>query len=261
MNNVPSKHKEKLYASHELEWLDLRVTKDCLSRALRIMAALIHMLDQEGFKVAVEKKATESTSVVVYGEKIRFGLIEGFKQIKPTPKPTGSAYSYNPVTLESTGILSIEVWNYYSGGPQKVWRDREGAKLEEQLPSCVAGMMQIALKERAEEKARYEEKLAEQKKVEEVEAELKKNSEGREENQSSPTGRRRVAPSRATSEVYHGGTSEFIEGHRVDSVGGAPSRLSRSPERNPKVDSGRQRRSPKAPSFCSLGMVIARRML
>lgn len=174
LNNVPSKNKEKLYASHELEWLDLRVTKDCLSRALRIMAALIHMLDQEGFKVAVEKKATESTSVVVYGEKIRFGLIERFKQIKPTPKPTASAYSYNPVTLESTGILSIEVWNYYSGGPQKVWRDREGAKLEEQLPGCVAGMMRIALKERAEAKAQYEEQLAKQKKIEEVESELRK---------------------------------------------------------------------------------------
>jgi hypothetical protein len=174
LNKAPSEDNEKIYASHELEWLDLRVTKDCLSRALRIMAALIHMLDQEGFKVAVEKKATESTSVVVHGEKIRFGLIERFKQIKPTPKPTGSAYSYNPVTLESTGILSIEVWNYYSGGPQKVWRDRAGVKLEERLPSCVAGMMRIALRQRAKAKERHEKELAHQKRVEEVESELKK---------------------------------------------------------------------------------------
>lgn len=174
LNNAPSKDKEKICANRELEWLDLRVTKNCLSRALRIMATLIHVLDQQGFKVVVEKRATESTSVVIYGEKIRFGLIERFKQIKPTPKPTGSAYSYNSVRLESTGILSIEVWNYYSGGPQKVWRDREGAKLDEQLPSCVAGMMRIALRERAEAKARYEKKLADQKRVEAVEAELKK---------------------------------------------------------------------------------------
>jgi hypothetical protein len=55
-----------------------------------------------------------------------------------------------------------------------VWRDREGAKLEEQLPSCVAGRMRIALKERAEAKARYEKELADQKRVEEVESELKK---------------------------------------------------------------------------------------
>ena len=47
----------------------------------------------------------------------------------------------------------IEVWNYYSGGPQKVWRDRESVKLEELVPKCVAGMMRIALKERADAKA------------------------------------------------------------------------------------------------------------
>ncbi len=165
----------KLWASQEVECLDLRITKDCLARALRIMAALAHLLEQEGFKVVVEKKATESTSATVYGEKIRFGLIERSRQVKPTPKPNGSSpYSYNPIRLEPTGILSIEVWNYYSGGPQKVWRDRESAKLEEQLPKCVAGMMRIALKERADEKARRVRELAREKRIAAVEAELEK---------------------------------------------------------------------------------------
>ena len=165
----------KVWAGQELEWLDLRITKDCLARALRIMAALIHILEQEGFKVVVEKKATESTSAIVYGEKIRFGLIERSRQVKPAPKPNGSSpYSYNPVRLEPTGILSIEVWNYYSGGPQKVWRDRESAKLEEQLPKCIAGMMRIALKERADEKARHDRELAREKRIAAVEAELVK---------------------------------------------------------------------------------------
>ncbi|HKW61297.1 MAG TPA: hypothetical protein VJN89_02020 [Candidatus Acidoferrum sp.] len=120
-----------LWASREVEWLDLRVTKDCLVRALRIMAAIIHILEQEGFKLVVEKKAAESTSAIVHGEKIRFGVIERSRQVKLTPKANSSSlYSYNPIRLEPTGILSIEVWNYYSGGPQKVWRDRENAKLE-----------------------------------------------------------------------------------------------------------------------------------
>lgn len=174
LSEARSKEGEKLWASREVEWLDLRVTKNCSARGLRIMAGLIYMLEQEGFKIVVEKKATESTGVIVYGEKIRFGLIERLRQVKPTPKPIDSPYSYNPIRLEATGILSIEVWNYYSGGPQKVWRDRESAKLEEQLPKCVAGIMRIALKERAEEKAREERELARQKKVDEVEAELEK---------------------------------------------------------------------------------------
>ncbi|SRR6266404_270169 len=165
----------KLWASQELEWLDLRVTKDSLARALRIMAVIISLLEEQGFKVVVEKKDTESTSAIVYGEKIRFGLIERSRQVKPAPKPSGSsAYSYDSIRLEPTGILSIEVWNYYSGGPQKVWRDRESAKLEEQLPKCVAGMMRIALKERADEKARHERELAREKRIAAVEAELVK---------------------------------------------------------------------------------------
>src|ERR1700691_2333016 len=70
LNNSPCKNRKKIQVSRDLERLDLRVTKNCLSRALRLMAALIHMFEQEGFKTAVEKKTTESTSVVVYGEKV-----------------------------------------------------------------------------------------------------------------------------------------------------------------------------------------------
>jgi len=174
LNQTSSRPGEKLSASRELEWLDLRVTKNYLPRALRIMAALIHMLEKEGFPVVLEKKATESTRAVIYGESIRFGLIERFRQVKPAPKPNASPYSYNPVRLETTGSLSIEVWNYYSGGPQKVWLDRENSKLEAQISKCVAGMMRIALKERADDRAREERERAHQKRVDEVATELEK---------------------------------------------------------------------------------------
>ncbi len=115
-----SKDGEKLSESREAEWLDLRVTKKCLARALRIMAVLIYMLEREGFRLDVEKKRSESTSAVVYGERIRFGLIERSRQVKSSPKPNSpSPYSYNPVRIEPTGILSIEVWKYYAEGLQK----------------------------------------------------------------------------------------------------------------------------------------------
>jgi len=56
LNQSSSRSGEKLSASRELEWLDLRVTKNYLPRALRVMAAVIHMLEKEGFQVVVEKK-------------------------------------------------------------------------------------------------------------------------------------------------------------------------------------------------------------
>jgi phage gp16-like protein len=163
-----------LWASREVDWLDLRVSKECLTRALRMMATILHMLEQEGFKVVVEKKASESTSAIVCGEQIRFGVMERSRQVKPVVPSTTSGYIYNSIKLEPTGILSIEVWNYYSRGPQKVWRDRDGAPLEVQLTKCVAGLMRIALKERAERKAREEEELAAEKRIDEVEQELKR---------------------------------------------------------------------------------------
>jgi hypothetical protein len=164
----------RLWASRELEWLDLRVTKGCLARALRVMAAIIHLLEREGFKLVVEKKKAEATSTIMYGETIRFGLIERSRQVKSSPKPNPSSpYSYNPIRFEPTGVLSIEIWNYYGGGLQKTWRDRESARLEEQLPKCVAGMMRIALKERAERDKREKEDQARQERIDKVQRELR----------------------------------------------------------------------------------------
>jgi hypothetical protein len=146
LSEARSRDGEKLWASREADWLDLRVTKNCLARALRIMAVIIHMLEREGFKLVVERKKSESTCAIVYGEMIHFGLIERSRQVKPSPKPNvASLYSYNPVRLEATGVLSVEIWKYYGKGLQKTWRDRESTRLEEQLPKCVAGMMRIAL--------------------------------------------------------------------------------------------------------------------
>ena len=90
---------------------------------------ITHMLEREGFTLVVEKKKSESTCAMVYGEIIRFGLIERSRQVKPSPKPSASSpYSYNPIRLEPTGMLSIEMWNYYGRGLQKTWRDRESAR-------------------------------------------------------------------------------------------------------------------------------------
>jgi hypothetical protein len=137
------------------------------------MAVIIHLLEREGFKLVVERKNSESTSDIVYGETIRFGLIEKSRQVKPSPKPDASSrYTYNPIRLEPAGVLSMEIWSYASG-LQKTWRDREGAHLEEQLPKCLAGMMRIALKERAERDKREKEEQARQKRIDEVWAELR----------------------------------------------------------------------------------------
>ena len=169
-----------LETSHEVDWLDLRVSKDCLPRALSVVALVIHMLSLEGFACIVEKNKSETTSAVVYDEEIRFGVIERSRQIEAATVPKASnpsGYVYNPRKLEPTGILSIEVWNYYAGGPQKVWRDRDRIRLEVQLPKCLAGMMRIALWQKARRVAREKEERARQTRIDKVAAELRKIEE------------------------------------------------------------------------------------
>jgi hypothetical protein len=170
LNEARSRDGEKLWASREAEWLDLRVTKNCLARALRGMAVVIHMLEREGFKLVVEKKQSESTNAIIYGENIRFGIVEKSRQIKSTT--TSGSYTYNQVTLEPTGILSLEVWNYCPERLRRAWRDSERAKLEEYLPACIAGMMKIALAARARRDAEEKKEQARQKRIDEVRAVL-----------------------------------------------------------------------------------------
>jgi hypothetical protein len=175
LRDARPKNRGVLWGGREVDWLDIRVSKECLTRALRIMAAIVVMLEKEGFQLLVEKKQLESTSAVVLGERIEFGVIEKSRQVKPVvaPNTKDSTYTYNPTKLVPTGVLSIEIWSYYSGGAKKVWRDKDAAPLESQLPKFIAGLVRIALRKRADRKVREERELAEQKKVDEVTAILR----------------------------------------------------------------------------------------
>jgi hypothetical protein len=159
-----------LWGGRDVDYLDIRVSKDRLARALRIMAVTLNMLEQEGFKLVLEKKEPESTSAIVYGENIRFGVVEKSRQIKSAER--SGTYTYNRVTLEPTGILSLELWNYCPERLRRAWRDSERAKLEEHLPACVAGMMKIALAARSRRDAEEKEEQARQKRIDEVRAVL-----------------------------------------------------------------------------------------
>ena len=157
-----------LWAGREVDWLDVRVSKDRLPRALRIMAAILHMLEQERFKVVVDKKGPESAGAIIYDENIRFGVVEKSRQIKSAE--TSGSYAYNRVTLEPTGILSLQLWNYCPDRLRRAWRDSERAKLEEHLPACIAGMIKIALAARSRRDAEEKKEQARQKRIDEVRA-------------------------------------------------------------------------------------------
>ena len=66
---------------HDLLWsdepcLDLSISKAALSRALRLAAALITALEQEGLKISITKGRKEKTRATLHNQEIGFTLLE-----------------------------------------------------------------------------------------------------------------------------------------------------------------------------------------
>lgn len=156
--------------------LDIRVSKDRLDRAFRIMAGIISALEDRGFTLAVETRRQEKQEVQtvakIYGQVIRFGLTEKIERVEIAAPPKGGllervlTYGGKPVTHEPSGRLSIEVWTEW-GYNRRNWRDGKTQRLEDQLPQVVAGFMRLALADRAEVRKRAAEEREKQRIAEE----------------------------------------------------------------------------------------------
>lgn len=138
---------------HSGSCLDLRVSAKSLERGVRIMAALINIVEDAGFKVTVNKGDGHQTIAKIFGYQVQFGLIERVDRIAIMSPPKGGllervlTYSGKPVTFEPSGVLSIRVWNAW-GSNRSNWRDQKAKRLEEQLSQVVAGFIRLALADR-----------------------------------------------------------------------------------------------------------------
>lgn len=139
--------------------LDIRVSKESLDRALRIMAGLISIVENAGFNISVDTRDRKhQTFAKIHGERIRFGVVEKIDRIEISAPQKGGllervlTYADKPVTLEPSGRLSIAVWSHY-GSDRKKWADGK-TRLEQQLPTIVAGLIRIALADRADKERR-----------------------------------------------------------------------------------------------------------
>ena len=156
--------------------LNIRVSKDSLDRALRIMAAIIAAIEDRGFTVAVETRRGEKqeiqTVAKIYGHVIRFGLTEKIDRVEIAAPSKGGllervlTYGGKPVTLERSGRLSIDVWTEW-GYNRRNWRDGKTQRLEDLLPQVVGGFMRLALGDRAEERKKAAEEREKQRIAEE----------------------------------------------------------------------------------------------
>ena len=135
--------------------LDIRVSKNSLDRALRIMAGLISLIENEGFVVKVGKNSREQTTAVIHEQEIAFGIVEKAERLDAISLPSENilkkvlSYGGTDVAFHPTGQLSLEIWKPWRADPKR-WKDKKNSLLEGILPRIVASFIRIALAERTE---------------------------------------------------------------------------------------------------------------
>jgi len=89
------------------------VSKGRLTRALRIMAALLHLLEERRLQGGDREEELGIDSCVSTARD-SFGVVEKSRQIKVVETP--GRYTYHRVRLEPTGVLSLEIWSWWRAG-------------------------------------------------------------------------------------------------------------------------------------------------
>jgi hypothetical protein len=131
--------------------LDVRVGRDCIDRAMRIMDTLIKALEARGMRVTIADNKKFAACISVMDEVIEFYLEERVKIIEKKLTPAqkkeqqeypwryGNEYDYIP-----TGILSLKINGEGISDTRKTWSDGQKQRLENCLNSFIIGLMKAA---------------------------------------------------------------------------------------------------------------------
>lgn len=143
--------------SREQGCLAVHVGSRSLSRALRIMDALIKGLEARGYPVATQAGDERATTATVLGTPLEIELREQVTQAphKLTPAEKAeqkrNAWLYLPKYdhhLSGQLTLGIKTWGH---GSRCNWADGKKQRLEHCLNAFIAGLIQIAVREQAQE--------------------------------------------------------------------------------------------------------------
>jgi hypothetical protein len=144
-------------------YLNIRVSKDNISRALRFMDTLIKLLHERGH--LIENKY-DKTYVLIFEQKIEISLKEKLKRVEVPTDYSWVYHEYRP-----TGILTFRVEDYN----QKMWED--GKELIERRLADILAYIELKAAKKREEWLYYEE----QRKIREAKEQIEKEIRARKE--------------------------------------------------------------------------------
>lgn len=167
--------------SGSLRQLNIRVSKQNLARALRIMNTLFVALEDRGHQVGIQDGYKKTLGVRINGEPVEFGLEERFQRIdRPEDKNRRpDPWGYRRYEYVSTGTLILKITEWGADGLQKTWSDGKTAKLETCFNDFIVGLLKVAeavkarrLKQEQEEQLRREAERRRQEEVQKRQEEL-----------------------------------------------------------------------------------------
>lgn len=155
--------------------LDICVSAELLDRALDAMNVVILGLEEEGLEVVVTET---STSVVAFGQTIKFGIEEDLQIKEKRQEPSYSGTKTVNVYGRS-GRVAFRVWSKATGSRAR-WGDGKAKRLEQLLPLCIGGILRHARLNRIEdERRKAQEAEWERQRIEREEHERKEREEQR----------------------------------------------------------------------------------
>ena len=180
---------EYLYGGRE-PYLDIQVTQDTLSRALRIMDALLKACERRGWKTSLGSGDDRKTYALVLGQRVPFGIRERLRKVRNEPgSPRRSGMdlylSYSPEFVAvPSGQLSLVVRESWGHSIRKRWDESEQCPLEGRLNEFLVGLVSHAAEQQELERQRAEherkrkedeaQRLAVQRRREEVAARIRR---------------------------------------------------------------------------------------
>ncbi|MCX5810230.1 MAG: hypothetical protein NTX36_12825 [Proteobacteria bacterium] len=155
------------------EILELRVGPGNISRALKIMDALIKAFEKRGWRISLRKKDRWWTTIVsILEEEVAFVLWESYERYEPVlteaQKRDKEKYPwrYDTASYRPTGKLSFRIRDDYSVKQSEAWADTHKKKIEERMNTFIMALIRMAFRqkiERIERQKREIERQAEMK--------------------------------------------------------------------------------------------------
>lgn len=136
----------RLECSSSKRCVDIHVAGELFDRAMSVMNTVVFALEEEGLEVSVTEK---STSVIAFGQTIRFGIAEDL-QIEERRKEPSYSGTKTVNVYERSGRIAFRIWSN-AAGQRARWGDGKGKKLEQLLPLCIGGIFRHARLNRMED--------------------------------------------------------------------------------------------------------------